>query len=384
MLRLLRGIYRLFYYLTKMLLRIGFAVFFISWYYIFEYPRRRLAIGVQVHPGSPQATGLWCIFAVSQNTKLSQNLIKTLSCFHLVGYNVILINNGRGTKEFIEASLPYCHTVILKPYGGRDFGGYKWGTEFLEANNGSAEILQVIYCNDSVFIRPSTFLLLLEQIKQTDQNYIGITEIFEIHYHVQSWFFAVSGKLFCSAVFQNFWRRYTPYSHRTHCIYKGEVGLGLHLLRAGFSPQILYTQTKILDLIFSNSTDIWLDRLMISLRPAEYDRLSKTIKELIIPQHPHNRSVVSVLRRELLERLAMSNTMSNANLILLQFSGFPFLKKDLVYRAQYFVSQVDHTIADWTDTDAAELPEILAFFRRRGTLRWRYSFPAILARFEVI
>ncbi len=118
-------------------------------------------------------------------------------------------------------------------------------------------------------------------------------------------------------------------------------------------------------------------------RPHEYARLMDTIRDIAFAGITDTQLVVNFLRRELLERLAMANTMHNVNLLLLRFTAFPFLKKDLVHRAQYFVTQVDNSIADWSGVDAEELPEILAYYRYRDLLRWQHSFSAMLARLGV-
>ncbi len=98
----------------------------------------------------------------------------------------------------------------------------------------TSDIGQVIYCNDSVFVRPSALRLLLQRIRQLDSDYIGITESFDPRYHVQSWFFVASGKLFHSPEFQNFWQEYTPLSYRPYCINKGEVGIVKYLRHRAF------------------------------------------------------------------------------------------------------------------------------------------------------
>ncbi len=185
--------------------------------------------------GNAFGGGLWCVYAVRQTNQVSKNLVSCLICLRRAGYNTVLINNGRLCDKLVDAYLPYCHTVILKPCGGRDFGGYKWGTQFLASLGENTRIDQVIYCNDSIFIRPSAFEQLLNRIKQLDHDYIGITETFEIHHHVQSWFFAISARIYHSPFYKAFWNSYKSYSHREHCINNGEVKISKVLLGSGVS-----------------------------------------------------------------------------------------------------------------------------------------------------
>jgi hypothetical protein len=381
------GLFRIVYLMgrgaLKVVLQFVFAVYYVSLYHLWENPRAKLGAGLSVYPGSSCPSGLWCVYAVRLGNQISKNLVTSLMCLQGTGYNVVLINNGRLSRKLVEAYLPYCHTVILKPPGGRDFGGYKWGTRFLRTVGDGNHVDQVIYCNDSIFVRPSAFEQLLNRIKQLDEDYIGVTETFEIHYHVQSWFFAISGRIFNAPFYQAYWDNYKAYSHRQHCINNGEVRISKYLLGSGVLPHLLYTQSSILDLIFDGTVEEVLSKVMMFFRPHEYTRLMDTIRDIAFSDTAGMPLVSGFLKREILERLAMANTMHNVNLVLLKFTAFPFLKKDLVHRAQYFVTQVDNSIAGWAGADAAELPEILAYYRYRDSLRWQHSFSALLARLGV-
>jgi Rhamnan synthesis protein F len=359
-------------------------------YYLFVYvfvemPMRRLEVGYRVHSGTSQPTGRWCIFAIAQKSAVSTNLSAFLSCLRDVGYNVILVNNGNLSDNLTSRYLPYCHTIIERSYGGRDFGSYQWGTRTLRSmHSDQSQISQVVYCNDSIFVRPSTFRLLLDRIIQMDADYICMMEVFFLHYHVQSWFFAVSGRVFESAAFGQFWETYIPYSYRRHTINKGEVGISKHLMRNGIYPQPLYSQNMIINLMFSgNATDI-LNRMIKLLSPGDYERASKQIRDTNLGGSIEDNISMTLLKRNFMENLAKSNTMHSVNLLLLKGGEFPFLKKDLIYRAQYFFAQIEDSVEDWSGEDAEHLPEILAYFRSRDSLRWARSPAGMLARMGLI
>jgi hypothetical protein len=360
------------------------SVYYLIVYALVEMPRWKFAVGHRVRYGAPQSSGLWCILATAQGGQVSENLIAFLSCLQQAGYNVILINNGNLADALIVEYLPYCHSVIERPRGGRDFGGYKWGTTALcdlERRNG--QVTQVIYCNDSIFVRPSTLMLLLNRLRQMSDDYIGITDTFDQSYHVQSWFFVASGALFHRPEFQQFWHRYVPLSYRRHCIKNGEVGISKYLSQHGIHPNPLYTQTMILDLIFEGSLAQAVDRLLLGLSPGDYRELTAAMQQIAFAQSPDG-TAGSFLRRDILEQIGMSNTMNTANLILIRYTAFPFLKKDLVYRGDYLFSQIQDAIAEWVAEDAAYLTEIFAYFRSRGTLQRQYSPSAILARMGLL
>jgi len=360
-------------------------IYFLLVYFIVEKPRWRSVASHQVHLGTGQRTGLWCIFAIAQGRRISQNLIAFLSCLKAAGYNVILVNNGRLSPSLISSFLPHCHSVIERPHGGRDFGGYKWGTNvLLNMQHENNEIAQVIYCNDSNFIRPSHFKWLLDNLKQMDEDYIGVTDSFDPSYHVQSWFFVTSGELFRSPAFQRYWQGYTPLSYRPHCIKKGEIGISAYLSKQGYSPRPLYTQAQILDLIARGTVAEAVGRTIFGLNPDYYRNVAATMQGMASSAGAESDIALSFLKRDLMETIGLSNTMNTTNLILLKYTGFPFLKKDLVYRGNYLFSQIEIATADWAGEDADHLPEIFAYFRARGTLRGQRSPAAILARMGLV
>jgi len=382
---LLRILYRVLLFCVELVFRCILMIYYLLSYLFVEMPIRRLAVGYRRHAGTALPTGLWCIFASAQRGHVSKNLMVFLDNLKSYGYNVILVNNGSLSDELTTRFLPYCHSVIERPRGGRDFGSYQWGTKTLrELDLDTRDIVQVIYCNDSIFVRPSTLQPLLNRIRQMTDDYIGITDSFDINYHVQSWFFVASGRLFASAEFQRFWQRYIPLSYRRHCINNGEVGISKHLLGHGVHPIPLYTQTMILDLIFTGSLSEAVDRLLSGLSPGDYKELMEAMQQIAFSQSSDDSTAGGFLRRDIMQQIGMSNTINSANLILIKYTSFPFLKKDLIYRGEYLFGQVHDAISEWAEEDATYLNEIFAYFRARGTLRRQYSPSAVLARMGLL
>ncbi len=378
---LVRSIQRFVRFFVEFALKFIFATFYRLTYYVVELPSAKFGTIRVTESGVFLQTGLWCIFATSLNNRPSNNLVTFLMCLKQVGYNVLLINNGQRSDELVKILLPQCHSVVTRPYGGRDFGSYKCGTKMLREMN--QEIQQIIYCNDSIFIRPSTLQQLLERIKQLNQDYIGITETYANSYHVQSWFFALSGRLFNSADFQRFWLSYKPMSYRLHCISNGEIGVSTHLSKSGIHPHSLYTQSMVVSLIFNGTLTEALERLLMLYGPQEFAGLRDTIRQMTFGEIGNERTAHDFLKREVMESLGRSNTMNAANLVLLDLTEFPFLKKDLVYRGQYMITQIDYTVGRWVGDDAKQVEEILSYVHSRGSLWWQYSFRAFLGRIGI-
>ena len=231
----------------------------------------------------------------------------------------------------------------------------------------------MIYCNESVFIRPSRLPNTVKRIRQSRAPHIGMTGTWESTYHVSSWLFAVSGELFRDPAFQQFWADYLPTSSRTHTIWYGEIALSAHLQRQGIQPEILYPPQLVGDLCVSLDAD----RLGRAL-----PRLSSSILWHDLLNRMSATDVVGreILRRIVLDQGELHNASNLYNLLLVEFCDFPFLKKDLVFRNDYSLSQVEEALRSWDGEDHQHVAEIVGFFRSRGAMRWMRGIRGVLIK----
>jgi hypothetical protein len=364
-------------------------------YYLVEKPRRRPSVP---HRGiTPQSTGLWCICAIYQRRRISPNLMAFFTCLRDAGYNVIAVHNGPLDDALITELKSVCHTVLVRSTGGRDFGSHKYGTAYL-ASLGEPNIKQVVYCNDSVFIRPSALKPFLESLREMPDDFIGTTETFQFHYHIHSWFFAVSGKLFNSPLVQDFFKQYRPVSYRRHVIHRGEIRFTRRMVRSQVYPRVLFTADAVFDKVFASDEKEIISQLALLSNIYTYDIIAKLLsynakpKSAIMRLQPDiaaagglpDYQLLSMLRRTLADESALQNGMNLMNLLLLTTSTFPFLKKDLVYRDMFHCIQIERATSHWCGEDAGQLAEIRGFFRSREAMRWQNVFHRVLATAGVI
>ena len=112
--------------------------------------------------------------------------------------------------------------------------------KFVFIDNKNLKIRKLILANDSIYVLPGIEKT-ISDIQSSGEQYQGLTEVYEYHYHVGSHFLAFGESVLQSDWFRRFWRGYKPLSTRKHSIWKGEVGLTETLIqRAGFVPRILF------------------------------------------------------------------------------------------------------------------------------------------------
>jgi rhamnan synthesis protein F len=364
-------------------------------YYLVEKPRRRPPVphrGVETQP-----TGLWAICAIYQRRRVSGNLMAYLTCLRNTGYNVIAVHNGPLDQSLIDVLKTVCHSVLVRTSEGRDFGSHKYGTAYL-SSLGESNIKQVAYCNDSIFIRPSVLKKFLEVLRDLPDDYIGTTETYQFHYHIHSWFFAVSGNVFNSSLFQDFFRKYRPVSYRRHVIHRGEIRLTRRLVRSQIYPKVLFPADEVFEKVFAADEKQIISQLALLSNICTYDVVARILSgnsrsknALLRAMSPDisaaglpDYQLLFMLRRALADESALQNGMNLMNLLLLVNSDFPFLKKDLVYRDMFHTIQIEHATSHWCGEDAEHLSEIRGFFRSREAMRWQNIFHRVLAQAGVI
>jgi len=392
---MLRTIRRWILLLPICVLWTGAWIYYHLKYYLVESPQRRPP---RVHRGvETQPTGLWCCCAIYQRRKISANLMAFLTCLRNAGYNIVAVHNGPLEDSLVNHLLAVCQSVLVRTPGGRDFGSHKYGTEYLNSL-AESNLKQVVYCNDSIFIRPSILKVFLEKLRVIPDDFIGATESFEVHYHIQSWFFAVSGKMFASKMFQGYFAEYRPVSYRRHVIHAGEIRLTRKLVRSQVYPNILFPADAVFKKVFSAEEKEVISQLALLSNHQTYDMLARLMSSSAkgrntvmwpassaapagqLPDY----QLLSMLRRRLGDESELQNGMNLMNLLLLTTTDFPFLKKDLVYRGGYYCIQIEQATDRWCGEDAAHLAEIRGYFRSREAMRWQNVFHRVFAEAGII
>src|SRR5262249_20952941 len=107
------------------------------------------------------------------------------------------------------------------------------------------DIDRLMLVNDSLFFLERGLSKLIADL-DGPQEFIGVTEVFEDHYHVQSFMLSLGPSVVRSTSFRKFWRRYRPISTRRWSIHKGEVRLTRRLTKAGFRPHVLFQAAQLI------------------------------------------------------------------------------------------------------------------------------------------
>src|SRR6185437_5057050 len=167
------------------------------------------------------------------------NLIEAIGRSDL---NLIVVANAE-LEPIVKARLAeQCFLLIERTNLGRDFGAYRDAISVLLRRFKTVD--RLILLNDSLFYFQRGLDKFVAQLNGT-QDFIGVTEVFEYHYHVQSFALSFGARVVNNKKFRKFWRKFRPISTRRWSVHKGEVSLTRRLTKAGFSPHILYQAAEL-------------------------------------------------------------------------------------------------------------------------------------------
>ncbi len=234
---------------------------------------------------------------------------------------------------------------------GRDFGGYKDGVGIVFRRFQNVE--RLIIANDSVFYIEEGLDRFLSALDGSE-DFIGVSEVFEHHYHVASFLISFGPKVLKDPVFRRFWARYLPLQTRMWAIMEGEGELTKRLVNAGHRPHILFRAED-------------LQPKLQNLSASERDEATLLFPQKIrgvlsLHAGQAHASAIDYAAAAIAEVL-QSNQMHVAGFAFMKFLGLPLFKRDIVYREQFTLSEVRRIMIDLS---VAEQAEIVADLGRRS------------------
>lgn len=257
----------------------------------------------------------------------------------LLDYKIIVISNNKLPEWFIEK---YSDRVIAfgERYNiGRDFGIYKEFIQLLKRNN--VELKNLVILNDSTFANlkneESSFVEFFNS--NQDKDFLGVAEYFwKPDYHVQSYFLMFSNKVLKGKNFNKFWDNFLISDDRRSNINKGEVMLTNSILKDGIKPRVYLSTDRLLNKIMEKEDNIFKLMTEMSFNRHIDQNIVNRIKDLYL----RNLDEEILLENKRLNNFEIRKILSDlinvygmivvAPFFIVDELGFPFLKRDLVYR----------------------------------------------------
>ncbi|WP_296696941.1 rhamnan synthesis F family protein [Thiocapsa sp. UBA6158] len=244
-----------------------------------------------------------------------KGLVHPYILFHLeqlrkAGYSILFVTNSPLLlPAAIDVLKARCGLILLRRNRGYDFGAYK---DALREIPDLAALDSLILANDSVY---GPFHDLGDLLGRADPNQAdiwGITDNFEHHYHLQSYFLLLHPPALAATEFQRFWKDVCYAQTKELVVHHHEIGFSRRMLSAGLQLEALYPYRMVAMDLLEDLECRSLENPDWAARLPQRDYLKWFHKTLMagIPLNPSHFFWEPLLRRH----------------------GYPFLKRELLTR----------------------------------------------------
>ncbi|MCB4918490.1 rhamnan synthesis F family protein [Brucella intermedia] len=313
---------------------------------------RKLSI-LCAHTGAQNhESGAYAIFLIWQPQQFPWYIENALDALNAAAINPIIVVNHDLGEERLAYLKARSHLVIIRDNTGLDIGGYRDATLYLTRtikNN----LSRVIYMNDSVYYFRENLENVFERLSSSSADICGTFENWEHNYHIQSFCFSVSGHLFLSGAFQQFWQNYIPVNSRLWAIQQGEIGLSKIMVPLSERIEIIYRPNDLIAPLSAIGNDHLGD--LNNLLPRKIRFTASDLKKIPMQHIP----------QAFANKVSLRSQVHTGAFLYRKFLGCPIMKRDLVYRLQFSIDEIEKRLQE--SGDEGHLRDIVAEMERKGT-----------------
>lgn len=336
---------------------------FLGWILLRIYDRHMVE-KVKVTSGLCQLTDKVALFLLYQPRGIEQSAIKT--CMHLksLGYSVLIISNCNLKDEDVAFLSSVSWKIVERPNIGYDFGGYRDGIRLLHYWGVHPEVLFII--NDSIWFPIFEDDFLIQKMELSEACFVGPTLFGDDRANrvrgrtrfLGSFMLMFKRPLLGGYAFNRFWSSYRMTSNKWATMRRGERGLSVAMIEAGFAPHGIVSRESFItsvqaldrDSLVQALTDLnCLDRDVIKERDRLVSEISSQLNTGSID--PNEPSLIDFgLYRDWAARasdflIASSerpNFVVTAPIFAIQNSGLSYLKKRM--DLPLYVKALEHVL----------------------------------------
>jgi hypothetical protein len=231
------------------------------------------------------------------------------------GRDVVLVSNAVKLKPVaLEVLKEICAGIIVRKNIGYDFGAWRDAIDYLELPRADTE--EVILANDSVFGPLVPLGDVLRRLNYAKADVWGLTESWQLRYHLQSFFLAFGPKALHAEAWRGFWDTVRPVPVKSYVVHKYEVGVTQAMVKGGLNCAALWPYEPLIRMVSREE----LKKLSEEDEGSDPGRAD--------PIQATRRLQVLRIRDGVARRMALNPTSDLWRQLLL--SGFPFIKRELL------------------------------------------------------
>lgn len=186
-----------------------------------------------------------CIFAsFSAVDRVEAYVLHYLKALSTAGFDIVFVStSAKISSEDQKKLAEYCIHILRRQNVGYDFGSWKAGLLYTPLDVRSYS--NILLTNDSYYAPIYPIKDALDAGQQSD--IFGITDSFEIEYHIMSYFVLYNRKAIASDIFWAQWDdvRMIPTKLKVLIIHLYEVGMNKKFRKSGFSVSVYCSVEKL-------------------------------------------------------------------------------------------------------------------------------------------
>jgi rhamnosyltransferase len=145
---------------------------------------------------------------------------------------IVFVSTSKLPEREVEKLRPFVELVLLKDNTGFDFGMWQHGLERTDL----AGVDEIVLTNSSVFGPIYPLGPIFGRMSDDPCDFWGMTDNFELRWHLQSYFLVFKRNVVHSEAFRTFFWSVLPYRSKGPVVYGYEIGLTAFLVDSGFRP----------------------------------------------------------------------------------------------------------------------------------------------------
>ncbi len=195
---------------------------------------RHSTIKRRIDGGAAGDAGKLCVFShFDRDGKVDDYVIHYVAQLGRLGFGVIFVSTaGDLDDEGLSRLQPLCRKIVVRDNVGYDFGSWKTGLELAGDLDG---VETLVLANDSVYGPVHDLAPVFATMRERGLDVWGITDSWQLRYHLQSYFMVFGKAALQSPAFRNFWKNLPAFCFKRVLIWHCEVGLSQGLMKAGLA-----------------------------------------------------------------------------------------------------------------------------------------------------
>lgn len=182
-------------------------------------------------------------------------VVHALHSLNNISDTIIFISTSRLSDSELDKIAPYIAKSILLDNVGFDF--FMWKQGLLQINY--SEYDDIILTNSSIYGPLWDISSVFDKMDKVPCDFWGLTDNYELEWHLQSYFIVFKRNTHSSQAFRNFWDSVLPYSNKNQVIRSYEIGLSQWLIGNGLEASVYCSWKQ-------------LAKFLLSLNYAKYNK----------------------------------------------------------------------------------------------------------------